>query len=215
MANGWRLDLIDPVNSVTIAVNKAWAEALQDLEKWMRSDLIDALVFGGLGIQGIVQTPFYLFISSPEGLSELGIEKTEPPKLLDAYKASFSIARNNRMLILRFGDTALLKMGTAHPASGTGRLTITSWMEWVLDGVNSDAGYVPRSRVPAGAQKHIRIHSAPGGLMMPRGVFGSSGFWKFPSTLLDYDRKWVSNNSSKIEDAIVHQMTIFLSKRLS
>lgn len=215
MANGWRLDLVRPVDAVVLAVNQAWAGALQDLEKWMRSDLIDALIFGGFGIQGIAQTPFYLFISSPDGLSELGIEKSEPLNLLDAYKSSFSISRNNKILILQFGDTARLKMGTAHPASGTGHLQISSWMEWILDGVNVGSGYVPRGKLPKNTQKSIRISSAPGGLMLPRGVFGSSGMWKFPSNLRDYDRTWVAANSGKIQDAIVSQMAAFLSKRLS
>jgi len=215
MANGWQLNLIRPTEAVTLAVNQGWAEALQDLARWMESDLIHAMVFGGLGIQGIAQTHFYNFISSPEGLSELGIEKSEPPRLLDAYMTAFKVSRNNRLIMLQFGDTARLKLGTPHPASGTGFLQISSWMEWILDGVNVGSGYVPRAKLPRNTQKAIRISSAPGGLMLPRGVFGSTGLWKFPTNLRNYDRDWIADNISKIQDAIVNQMAVFLTARLS
>lgn len=215
MANGWRLELIRPTEAVTLAVNRGWAEALKDLAKWMESDLINAMIFGGLGIQGIAETSFYDFISSPEGLSQLGIEKSEPPRLLEAYKSAFKISTNRRILMLQFGDAARLKLGTPHPASGTGFLQISSWMEWILDGVNVDSGYVPRAKLPPRAHKSIRINSAPGGLMLPRGAFGSSGLWKFPINLRDYDRRWFTDNVGKIQDAITNQMVVFLTARLS
>lgn len=215
MANGWELTLIRPTEAVTLAVNRGWAKALQDLAKWMENDLIHAMIFGGLGIQGIAETSFYNFISSPEGLSELGIEKNEPSRLLEAYQSAFKISKNNRILMLQFGDTARLKLGTPHPASGTGFLQISSWMEWILDGVNVGSGYVPRAKLPPKAQKSIRISSAPGGLMLPRGAFGSSGLWRFPADLRDYDRQWLKDNIGKIQDAIINQMAVFLTARLS
>lgn len=217
MANGWRLDLINPVDAITVAINKGWAKALQDLVKWIKKDLIDAMIFGGLGIQGIAETQFYQFISSPDGLSELGINKGRPPLLLKAYKNSFKVSTNNRILLLQFGDTARLKLGTPHPASGTGHLDIASWMEWILDDITVGSGYVPRAKLPKGKglRKAIRITSAPGGLMLPRGVFGSTGLWRFPANLRDYDRRWLADNIDKIRDAIVNQMTVFLTIRLS
>jgi hypothetical protein len=180
----------------------------------MSTDLINAMVHGGFGIQGIEDTQFYRFISSPDGLSELGIEKSEPPRLLDAYKTSFKVSRNNRMLVLKFGDTARLKLGTPHPATGTGFLQITSWMEWILDGTNVGSGYVPRAKLPSKTQKSIRVRSSPGGLMLPRGVFGSTGLWRFPANLRDYDREWLANNVGKIQDAIINQMAVLLTGRL-
>ncbi len=214
MANGWELDLIRPADAITIALGRGWADALQDLEKWMSIELIDAMIFGGLGIKGIVDTPFYKFISSSEGLSELGIEKSEPPRLLEAYKTSFNISRSGRMIMLSFGDTARLKIGTPHPASGTGFLQIASWMEWILDGINVGSGYVPRVKLPSKVQKSIRVRSSPGGLMLPRGAFGSTGLWQFPANLQDYDREWLANNIGKIQDVVIDQMTVFLERRL-
>jgi hypothetical protein len=84
------------------------------------------MVFGGFGIQGISQTAFYRFISSADGLSQLGIPATEPPKLLKAYEKTFKVSLNNTMFVMRFGDVAALKMGTPHPAAGTGNLRIGS-----------------------------------------------------------------------------------------
>lgn len=214
MGNGWRLNLIRPNKSVEVAVTRGWAEALQDLDKWMSTELIDAMVYGGIGIQGINDTPFYRFISSPDGLSELGIEASEPPRLLEAYKASFKISRNNHMIVITFGDAARLKMGTPHPAAGTGFLQITSWMEWILDGKTVGSGYVPRAKLPSGAQKSIRVQSSPGGLMLPRGALGSTGLWRFPTNIYDYDRAWLASNVGKINDAVVNQLAVFLTRRL-
>ena len=53
MARNWQLKLIKPERAVEVAVNKAWAMALKDLSGWMMKDLASAMVFGGLGIDGI------------------------------------------------------------------------------------------------------------------------------------------------------------------
>jgi len=116
---------------------------------------------------------------------------------------------------LRFGDTARLKLGTPHPAAGTGHLQVESWLEWILDGEVVKSGFVPRGKLPASAQKRIRISSGPGGLMLPAGAFGSTGLWRFPGVLQDYETAWMKDNIKKIETAITDKMTVFLSRRLS
>lgn len=214
MVRGWDLKLIDPVSSVRIAIQTAWKHTLSDLQLWIESELVPALINGGFGIKGIAQTDFYKFISSSKGLSELGIEQTEPPKLLLAYANSVKVSHNNNMILLRFGDTAQLRLGTPHPASGTGFLQIQSWLEWVLDGVTVNSGFVPRTKLPSSAQKNIRISSAPGGLMLPKGLFGSKGLWRFPTKYKNYDSIWLINNFKAIEKAIMDKVTFFLSKRL-
>lgn len=214
MKKGWKLKLIRPAEAVRVAVDKAWSLALKDLSSWAETSLVDAMVDGGLGVEGIAQTEFYRFVSSPEGLGQLGIERTEPPKLLAAYRRSFKVSSTNRLLLLRFGDMAQLKMGTPHPAAGTGHLQIESWLEWIVDGDTVQSGYVPRERLPVSAQKRIRIDSAPGGLMLPRGAFGSLGSWAFPASLRGYERKWFKDNVKKIEKAITRKMVVFLTRRL-
>jgi len=215
VARNWQARLIRPTDVISIAVGKAWGLALKDLSAWMSKELVNALVDGGLGIEGISQTQFYRFISSPDGLSQLGIERNQPPKLLAAYRGTFKAGHNNKMIWLRFGDTARLKMGTPHPAAGTGHLQIESWMEWIVDDDPVHSGFVPRSRLPKDAQGRIRISSGPGGLMLPAGVFGSSGLWRFPGVLRDYEVKWLKDNIKKIQTAITNQMVIFLTRRLS
>ena len=215
MARNWNLRLIRPREAVTLAVNKGWTAALADLARWIETDLARAMVYGGLGLQGIADTAFYQFVISPEGLSQLGIEKTEPPKLLQAYERTIKVSRSNKMVKIRFGDLALLKLATPHPASGTGHLQIESWLEWVVDKEKVASGFVPRSRVPKPLQKSIRIQSAPGGLMLPKGRFGSTGLWRFPPQLANFEKKWLQANASKIEKAIQQQAIMFLSKRLS
>ena len=215
MAKGWKLRLIRPVDAIELAVNKAWAIALQDLEQWMRKKLVPAMVTGGFGVQGISETPFYRFISSPEGLSQLGIEKADPPKLLDAYRKTFKVSRNNKLLMLKFGDVARLKLATPHPAAGTGNLHVQSWMEFIVDGTEAKSGFVPRNELPDNVQKNIRIRSAPGGLMLPRGAFSSTGLWRFPSQLQKYETIWFQGNAAKIEKAIINAAVEFLTKRMS
>lgn len=215
MAKPWTCQLINPQRGITGQINQAFNFVLGDLDKWLEDDFVRMLVYGGDNIQGIAQTDFYSFISSPEGLSELGIESSEPPRLLEAYLASLSVKREGRGLSIRFGDMAILKLYTPHPASGTGRLNIESWLEWIIDGIPVlDAGFVPREKLTESAQKRIRISSAPGGLMLPAGALGSSGSWRFPHRYADYEQQWLSTNLPNIQKALVAQLSIFLSKRL-
>jgi len=215
VVRNWDLKLIRPSEAVKVAVNKGWADALKDLEAWMQNNLVRAMVYGGLGIQGISQTPFYKFVSSPDGLSQLGIEKTEPPKLLRAYENTIKIIRKKNQINIKFGDLALLKLATPHPASGTGHLQIESWLEWVFDKKKVASGFVPRNRIPTAVQKRIRIKSAPGGLMLSKGTFGSTGLWKFPTQLADFERKWLRANVSMIENLIQERAIVSLNKSLN
>lgn len=215
MVRGWKLKLINPKDAVVKAVNEGWAFALKDIEDWMESDLTNALINGGFGIQGIRDTAFYNFITSPDGLSQLGIEKGDAHKLLEAYRKSIKVSRNNRLVTLKFGDHARLRLSTPHPYAGIKHLHVQSWMEFVLDGVKAQSGFVPRAKLPESSQKHIRVKSAPGGLMLPQGKSGSSGSWQFPAKLLNYDSDWLKRNAAKIEKAIQQAAIRFLTKRVS
>jgi hypothetical protein len=208
------IQLIRPGPTIRKFVHARWEEALIDLQKWMEKDLVRALVFGGLGIQGIAQTPFYRFITSPDGLSQLGIDKSDPPKLLRAYERdAFKVKRFKRVITLQFGNVARLKAATPHPATGRGQLKITSWLEWIIDKKTvRSRGFVPRKDLSKDAAANVR--SSPGGLMLPRGVFGSTGFWKFPSQFVNYEDDWLRRNVKKIEQAILRQMMIFFQKRI-
>jgi hypothetical protein len=171
------------------------------------------MTFGGMGIDGIAQTPFYRFISSPEGLSQLGIQATEPPRLLQAYERTFKATSNNTTFVMRFGDVAMLKLFTPHPAAGTGHLQVESWMEWILDKETVGSGFVSRSRLPNKSQRAIRLSTPLGGLMLPAGKFGSTGEWRFPPQYQNYDVRWLEQNIKRIQDAIINQMAILLTKR--
>jgi len=178
------LRLVNPGPAIRKVVFEAWEMALTDLAKWMEKDLVKALVFGGLGIEGIAQTPFYKFITSAEGLSQLGIEKTEPPRLLRAYeKTAFKVTAHKRVIHLKFGDIVKLKAATPHPANGTGNLQIESWLNWIVDGEPVlGRGFVPRRDIPENVQEKIRLGSPLGGLMLPKGALGRSlGSWRFPA----------------------------------
>lgn len=191
---------------------------LPGLKSWVETDLVRALVYGGMGIQGIAQTDFYAWITSVEGLSELGIEASEPPKLLNAYLKTFKVTYSStgRTINLDFGDIKLLKLMTPHPAAGTGSLNIDSWLTWVFDDITVNAGFVSRariSRVSPKTEEYIRLGPPLGGLMLPARAFGiSTGHWKFPSQFSDYDIDWVDKNRAKIRLAI-RQKTLELIKR--
>jgi hypothetical protein len=123
----WNLNLNLPQKAVNDHINRQWPVALKRLGQWLETDFVNALVYGGMGITGIAQTPFYQWVSSQDGLSELGIEASEPPKLLDAYLRTIKIKQSQKQVEIQFGDMALLKLATPHPAAGTGHLKIESW----------------------------------------------------------------------------------------
>lgn len=218
----WQVDLINPNSVIDTAIRQIWAKVLGDMEKWIKRELVPALAYGtaapngGLGLLGIADTPFYAYVTSPQGLSELGINVVDAVKLLRAYESSMKVSSNNTMVYLRFGNEAELKLATKHPDASNRNLGITSWLEWVLDGKSvTDAGFVPRGDLPSSAQKQIRITSAPGGLMLPRGEFGSKGTWKFPDSFVNYDKAWLDINAPRLENLVVDKAAEFFTKRAS
>lgn len=187
---------------------------LPRLEGFLRKRLVPALVDGGMGIEGISETEFYKFITSPDGLSQLGIEADQPPKLLEAYRRTFKISTRGRAINLKFGNVAKLKLSTPHPASGTGKLRIDSWLTWVVDGRTEPRGFVRRSRIEGSnlsakrkvrLSSHIRLRSPLGGLMLKDNFLGSTGFWKFPTRFRNYDSKWLRKNAPIIQRVIAEE----------
>ena len=187
---------------------------MPEIETWMKKELVPSFVYGGNGIVGISQTDFYKFITSADGLSQLGIEASEPPKLLDAYaKTAFKVRRESKHIVLEFGNYVKLKAATPHPADGTGNLHISSWLEWV-DGRGENSGYVPRSKLSEKASKSIRLQDPLGGLMLPRGAYGSTGLWKFPTELRNYEDKWFQQNVTKIQAIMTQKMIEIFTMKL-
>ena len=183
----------------------------------MQSDFVYALVYGGLGIQGISETPFYKWITSPEGLSQLGIPPSEPPKLLDAYLKTFRVDTRGYTISFTFGNIYNLMRATPHPYSGVGKLKIGSWLRWAVDGQKvQDRGFVPRNRIPKGRlEKRIRLNSPLGGLMLPGGAYGSTGRWELPIVLRNYADEWFVLNKKIIEQLITNKMETALIAELT
>lgn len=214
MAGNWQVKLIQPSNAVREAVYHIWSLVTGDMHQWMEKELVPALVYGGLGINGINHTPFYQYVTSPDGISELGIEHSDAEDLLRSYVDTIKISHNNRMVFLRFGDIAQLKLDTPHPAANQHTLNIQSWLEWIVDGTKvADAGFVPRENLPSSALKFIRTRSAAGGLMLPRGRFGSTGAWAFPKQFANYDSEWLASNAVIIENIVANQAALFFTRR--
>jgi hypothetical protein len=182
------------------------------MENWLRTDFLQALIYGGMGIQGIAQTSFYQWVISPDGLSQLGIPPTEPPKLLRAYRDTFRVDARGYTIYFSFGNEYNLIQATPHPDSGKGQLNIGSWMRWAIDGQKvNDRGFVPRSRIPSKRlQDRIRLNSPLGGLMLPGGSFGSRGRWEIPIVLRNYADEWFVLNKARIEALIANQIEAFL-----
>lgn len=217
MAGKWQIRLINPEHIIEQAVYVIWADVMVDMQKWIEKQLVPALVYGSasskgnLGLQGIADTQFYAYITSAQGLAELGINVVDAVKLLRAYENSMRVSHNNNMIILKFGDMAQLKAATPHPSKN---VTVQSWLEWIVDGVPvTNAGFVPANQLPQSAQKNIRVSSSPGGLMLPKGRYGSTGQWKFPQQFANYDRDWLAANASTLEKVVVDQAVIFFTKR--
>ena len=184
----------------------------------MRTELLRALVHGGMGIQGIEQTPFYKWLISDDGLSQFGIEKSEPRRLLDAYMKNLYVRRRKNIIELKFGQVAKLKLFTPHPANNTGQLHIDSWLTWALDARTEPKGYVPRTRIESSSlsrkQKskllsRIRVSTAGGGLMLGRKFLGSKGRWQIPRQYADYDIRWLRQNAVKIQQRLIRKTIVF------
>lgn len=194
----------------------AWKRAIIRVENWLQSHFVHALVYGGMGIQGIAQTSFYKWVTSPNGLSQLGIPPTEPPKLLDAYMKTFRVDMIGSTISLEFGNVYNLIRATPHPSNGTGNLKIGSWLRWAVDDQKvSDRGFVPRSKVPKGRlQDRIRLNNPLGGLMLPGGAYGSTGRWELPAFLRTYADEWFLRNRKVIEQLIMEQLEAALIQEL-
>lgn len=208
----WEIKLIKPISALNVYASDAWTRSMPELSKWMASELLPSLVYGGNGITGIAQTDFYKFITSPRGLSELGIEASEPPKLLQAYASTaFKIRTHKSHMVLEFGNYAKLKAATPHPADGTGHLHIDSWLEWV-DGLEVKRGFVPRSDLAnTKAEKSIRLGKPLGGLMLPRRAYRSTGLWRFPAQLRNYETQWFNQNIQRIENLLAEKtLSVFI-----
>lgn len=132
-----------------------------------------------------------------------------------AYESAFKINKKSGFISLDFGDFATLKAATPHPAAGTGHLTVTSWLELIFDQKTIGQGFVPRSKIKGSAQNSIRLDAPLGGLMLPRGAFGSSGLWRFPEALNDFESRWVGTNAERIQDIILDQFNEFLDEALN
>jgi len=183
----------------------------------MSGPILNALVNGGMGLQGISQTPFYQFISSPDGLSQLGIDESQPPKLLKAYKDTFRMEVRGLTLAFYFGNVYNLIRATPHPASGTGQLRIGSWLRWAVDGQKvNDRGFVPRSRLPEKGplRGRIRLNNPLGGLMLPAKAFGSTGHWQLPAVFTSYADEWFLRNQGRLEGIITKYITFLFTSEL-
>lgn len=196
-------------------LRKKLIPVLDDMEKWVRNSLAPAIVYGGLGIEGIKDTEFYSWISSPDGLSQLGIDESEPPKLLQAYINSVEVSRTQRSIILSIGDTEAIRSATPHPARGTGNLQVNSWMDWVLFPIVVGAGYVSRDELPNRLEKYIRLDNPLGGLMLSAGSFGSSGSWRVPQEYRNFSSQWLKRNNDKISKAFKKELNVLVDRYLS
>lgn len=223
----WKLEWIgQPTIPTRQHIRNSFKAALLRLEPWIQQSLVPALVYGGLGIQGIAQTTFYTFITSNEGLSQLGIRREDPPKLLQAYLDSHKLIRKGTFLELRFGHPDKLIKGTRHWAHGTGLLRIGSWMNWVLkDEIVQNFGFVTRAALPKWMQRRPRLKAPLGGLMLNKdrpigggktaALLGNKGHWEFPNSLKDYYVTWFTQNQAQIAKAIEDRFVIQLQRSLN
>lgn len=217
----------DPKKVITEAIKKAAKDAFPEVRDFIKGEIIPALIFGTGSLSNrllsISNTSFYKWVSSEEGLSQLGIEATEPPKLLEAYQETLKVGRNATTISFNFGDVVQLMLFTPHPASGTGKLTIESWLEWVFDDVTApEHGFVSRARIRRlpdsddveRLESFIRLGAPLGGLMLPHGQIGSFGFWEFPETLKDFETDWLAKNLDIVNELMVEKYVDAIERKL-
>jgi len=210
--------LLRTVSAIKGPLANAFRLVLLEFNIWLAKDLKRALIYGGLGIEGITQTSFYQWLTSEDGLSQLGIPADEPPKLLAAYDKTFRVDTRGFTTKFDFGNVYNLLQATPHPANGTGQLKIKSWMSWVIDGkVVPNYGYVPRNKLPNSRKlrQHIRLNDPLGGLMLRANKFGSTGHWALPAVVTTYADQWFISNQAKIEAAMQTKLEEIFTRRLA
>ena len=214
----WKVKLVgQPTKQTKIILRTAWRNSVQSLAVWLKTTLLRSMVYGNpsLGIRGISQTPFFKFITSKQGLSELGITLADTQKLLRAYEKSFKVSIRGTRITFKFGVVRDLIVNTPHPSEQK------SWMEWVIgiDGSGGqpviNRGFVSRQDLSSSARDHIRLSPPKGGLMLPKGKSNSRGFWQFPKHLQNYSDDWFNQNQVAIQTAIANKITVLLRQELS
>jgi len=193
-------------------LKQIYALALDDLRTWIKTKLFPALIAGGYKIQGIAQTDFVTWALSNRGLSELGIYPKDVKTFLQALSGSFRVIKTKNGLDISFGSFAKLKTQTPHPFSGEGLLNVTSWLELVKK-PNPNYGFVPRSSLNKVAQESIRLGKPRGGLMLEKGLFGSTGRWSVPLQYKNWEEQWALANTPKIQKLIMTKLKAFMEKR--
>jgi hypothetical protein len=193
--------------------------AVYDLRKWAKAEIPSILVNGDGSVKGITQTPFFEYIKSQKGRSELGINMEDVNNLVSAYLENTKVViSRNKELSIEFGNVAKLKMATPHPRAGVKHLQIQSWLEWAVDGVDVDSVFVPASKLGPFERKFIKVKDSPGGLMVLPGsrISNRTGLytpWKFPEFLKNYDKHWISENSKNIEKLVFNKLRYFIKQR--
>lgn len=193
-------------------LKKIYALALDDLRQWINTKLFPALIAGGYGIQGIAKTDFIAWALSNRGLSELGIYPKDVKTLLQALISSFKVMKTKNGLDITFGNFAKLRTQTPHPFAGEGLLSVTSWLELVKK-PNPNYGFVPRSSLNKVAQEYIRLGKPKGGLMLEKGVFGSTGKWSAPVQYKNWEEQWALASAPKVQKLIMTKLKAFMEKR--
>lgn len=218
----FQIILKKPISTTRVYLLKAWNNMIPKLALWAGQKLVPALVHGGMGLQGIEQTKFFEWANSDEGLSELGIPRGEPMRLLEAYKTkSFRISYNHGSLSIGFGDRIAIKLQTPHPFYGVKKLKVKSWMTWVFDGQEvSDAGFVSRDEIELNQPKltrYIRLAAPLGGLMLAKNALrlSSSGKWRVPAQFVSFDSDWAIANMNIIESLLINKAFEFFQKELN
>ncbi len=172
--------------------------------------IIDGLIFGGKGWQGLVDTPAWKWINSTKGYGQLGFSNPlEPLNLLNALRKSWTVHKVKQVNMsgsiqigfsFTFGDITALRQATIHPAAGYGKLPADrSWFDWVYSGlVLQEVNYHFTKTGPTKGSRSSVIAGKDAGLMKP------GGLWQVtPRFRIDFDRL-ITHNEEKMTSVIQH-----------
>lgn len=197
-------------------IQQRFVKAAHDGRKVIQDRIGNGLATGQDGFVGILETPIGFWITSPEGLGELGFPSLLPiDDLMNGIKASTEVRASQTLgfeLHLNLFNLVVVGNFTPHPASkNTPSLRIKSWfVDWFINkqGVH-DAGFVNIKKLE-NPKTLPRSYSAAGdqaGFMLKFPHLGSTGSWNVPRGLdIKALNKWLNQNKRAIVKILVEEV---------
>lgn len=223
----FELNQFNNLDAIVKAIRRRTSRAMSLSVFPVQERLRKSVVNGGDRIRGFSSTNTWKWISSPEGLGQIGFtDASQATAVFQAIEQSIRVKTANqsgsKILLIGLLNMMVLARATPHPAtSSTPKLNIESWfVDWILDQKSvTDAGFVDlRTFLKTQTDRGRKIRTYPrsfniaglggAGFMLPGGFSGSRGTWRVPAGVGGEDiRQWLAGNIPGIRFIIEDELS--------